>query len=143
MAWARATTGMPLGNEHMQVAIRNELKGVALTPEALIGEVSGEFYHRESDGKLKVRGLHGQGVLERVLWGLDNPQTQFVRVSMSGDDPDDVGTGFLYLDSEIQPDAGQKFWIVFWSFWVCMVGWGVVAMYGERPWRRNRRRIYR
>jgi hypothetical protein len=130
--WARAQTGMPLGNEQLLVAIRNQLKGVALTPERVIGRVQGEFYVREEDGKRTVRGTGESGVLRRVLWGLDDPQTKFVRISMSGDDPKDLGGGFLYLDSEIQPKPGQRLAIVIVTFLLCCAVWLVFAVIGER-----------
>jgi hypothetical protein len=132
VAWARAQSGMPLGNEQMVVAIRNELQGVALTPERVIGIVRGAFYVDEGDGELMVRGTGESGVLRRVLWGLDDPQTTFARISMSGDDPRDLGGGFLYLDSEIQPKPGQKLAIVVATFLLCCVVWLVFALIGER-----------
>ncbi|MBM4402535.1 MAG: hypothetical protein FJ044_04805 [Candidatus Cloacimonetes bacterium] len=139
VSWARAITGMPLGNEAMLVAMRNNLKGAPLTPARVIGVVSGEFYIREKDGKLKVRGLHSEGVLERILWGLDEPQTKFARVSMSGGDIDDIGTGFKYLAGEIEPSSGQKMAIVVVTFIICMGGWVTAAAVGERTWGRRRR----
>lgn len=140
VAWARATTGMPLGNEHMLVALQARFKEIPLTPEAVIGDVRGEFYTQEKeDGtkKVKVRGLHDGGALERVLWGLDDPQTKFQRVSMSARDKDDIGGGFLYLKSEIQPMGMQKFWIVFVTLLTCMLAWFILALVGERTWRRH------
>jgi hypothetical protein len=139
VAWARAQTGMPLGNEHLMVAIRNELPGAPLTPESVIGPVRGAFYTRESDGELTVRGTGESGALRRILWGLDDPQTRFVRVSMTANDPDDVGGGFLYLDSEIQPKAGQKLAIVMVTFLLTSMVWVVAAFAGEKRRRRRRR----
>ena len=80
VAWARALTGMPLGNETMLVAIKNNLKGVPLTPESVIGTTEGEFYTKEDqegNKKTRVRGRHGDGVLERILWGLSESATKF------------------------------------------------------------------
>jgi hypothetical protein len=134
-AWARATTGMPLGNERMCIAIRDELRDAPLTPEMLVGTVSGEFYIKKYDDgreKLKVRGNHGNGILERILWGLDNPQTKFVRISMSGDDADDVGSGFSYLKREIEPSPLQKKWIVIAAFIFSLFAWCAVALMGDR-----------
>jgi hypothetical protein len=136
VAWARGTTGMPLGNELMEVSIREDLDGTPLTPDAVIGRISGEFYIRESDGKTKVRGLHGTGVLETILWGRGDPNTKFVRVSMTANDADDVGTGFLYLDSEIQPTPDQKRNIEIGVFVISLFVWIGAAAFGERR-RRN------
>ena len=131
VSWARAQTGMPLGNEHLLVAIRDQLEGVALTPERVIGQVRGEFV-RERDGELAVRGTGESGALRRLIWGLDDAQTRFVRTSMSGADADDVGGGFLYLDSEIQPKPGQKAVIVVATFLLCCMVWVAFAVIGER-----------
>lgn len=143
VSWARATTGMPLGNESMLIALRNNLKGAALTPDKVLGIVQGEFFMREKDDgskKLAVRGIHERGIMERILWGLDEPQTKFKRVSMTANDTDDVGTGFLYLGGEIEPDDGQKFSIGLGAFIISLLGWLTVVFIGEPggPQSRNR-----
>lgn len=133
--WARAITGMPLGNEVMLLALSNNLKDVALTPKDVIGSVKGEFYWKEKeDGtkKLKVRGIQEDGMVQRVLWGLDDPQTKFVRISMSGSDSSDVGGGFSYLKKQIQPTASQRRWIVFFTILVSGIVWVVFAFVGTR-----------
>lgn len=132
VAWARAQTGMPVGNEHLLVAIRNQLMGIALTPDRVIGTVRGEVTVREGDGELTVRSSGESGVLRRVLWGLDDPQTSFGRISMSGGDPQDLGGGFLYLGGEIQPKPGQKLAIVIATFLLCCAVWLVFALIGKR-----------
>ena len=132
VAWARAQSGMPMGNEHLLVAIRDQLKGISLTPDRVIGRVQGEFYVREGDQELTVRATGESGALRRLLWGLDDPQTRFARISMSGDEPDDLGGGFLYLDSDIQPKSGQKRIIVAVTFVLCCLIWVVFALVGAR-----------
>ena len=135
ISWARAVTGMPLGNEAMLVAIQNGLKGIPLTPDAVVGDVNGEFYTKEYENgekKLKIRGIHGNGALEKILWGLDYPSTKFSRISMTGKDKDDLGGGFLYLDSEIQPSSWQKFWIVFVGFFLSLLVWLTFVFIGKR-----------
>ena len=141
VAWARALTGMPLGNETMLVAIQNKLRGIPLTPESVIGSTEGQFYTKEDEEgnkKLKVRGVHDNGALEQILWGLEEPGTKFARVSMTGKDGDDIGGGFLYLASEIEPTFWQKFWIVFVCFWCALPVWVAVALIGERYVHRRR-----
>lgn len=145
--WARAQTGMPLGNETMTVGIQTFFRGenkVPVTPEAVIGPVVGQYYEKikEETGekKIKVRGIGEQGALRRLLWGMDNPTTKFVRISMSGDDPDDVGGGFGYLSREIEPTTGQKWAIGTIAFTLCLIVWGVFAYIGESrgyDWRRS------
>jgi len=132
VAWARAQTGMPMGNEHLLVAIRSQLEGLPLTPERVIGTVRGEFYVPEGDNERGVRGTGESGALRRVLWGLDDAQTAYARVSMSGDEPDDLGGGFLYLNSDIQPKPGQKVAIVIGTFLACCAVWMAFVVIGER-----------
>lgn len=141
VSWARALTGMPLGNEQVLVAIQNELKGIPLTPEAIIGNVTGEFYTKEGENgekKLKVRGLHGTGALERILWGLDDQVTKFQRVSMTANDNGDIGGGFLYLDAEIEPSFWQKFAIVLVAFVLSLGVWFSFAVIDHRYFTKKR-----
>lgn len=135
VSWARATTGMPLGNERMEVAIKSELPGTPLGAADVIGNVEGEFYTKiKDDGtkKLDVRSLHAEGKLERIIWGLDDSATQFIRISMSGNDLDDVGGGFLYLDSEIEPTTQQKAIMLGAGFVLSLSAWIVGARLGIR-----------
>lgn len=139
--WARATTGMPLGNEFMLVALKENLKNATLNPEVLIGKVRGEFYEEEKDDgakKLKVGVVHSKtGIVARTLWGLDDLSTKFRRVSMTANDTDDVGGGFLYLKSEIQPTTTQKTWIAVVVFVLSLVVWIAFAAIGERTWKHS------
>jgi hypothetical protein len=114
---------MPLGNEPMLVAIRSQLKGLPLTPEALIGKVKGEF----QNGKPKVKSVRQEGALASILWGEKNPATKFMRVSMTANDKTDNGSGFLYLSSEIQPTTTQRLVIVFLSFFIGLIAWYICA----------------
>lgn len=132
VAWARAQTGMPLGNEHLLAAVRDRLRGVPLTPERLVGRVQGVFYADGEGDALHVRGTGESGALGSILWGLDDPQTRFVPVSMTGDDADGVGSGFLYLDAEIQPRPGQRWAIVIVTFILTCIVWVVFAVIGEK-----------
>jgi hypothetical protein len=109
VSWSRLFTGMPLGNEKLIVVMRDGLKGQPLTPESLIGPPVGQR---------DAKGVHyppqGQtSVLQRFLWGLDDPTTKFARVKMSGKDGK---SGFLYLRNEIQPTTGQLWAIIIVTF---------------------------
>ena len=133
--WARATTGMPLGNEFMIVALKEKLKNAEFSPQVIIGAIKGEFYEEErGDGtkRLKVRSHSHSGVIPRILWGLDDPSTKFARVSMTANDIDDVGGGFLYLESEIQPTTNQKIGIVVAAFFLSLMVWVAFSAIGER-----------
>lgn len=147
--WTRCETGMPVGNTDLiNVCMSpnpeiNPLAGVLLTPEATLGLVVPEPYVRE-DGKNKVRVLHpNPGGVESLIWGLKNPLTVFVRISMSGKDADDVGTGFTYLDELIRPNKDQQRNIVIVCTLLSMVVWVVFGYVGERvrSYRRSSRRF--
>jgi len=132
VAWARAQTGMPLGNEHLLVAVRDRLRGVPLSPESVVGRVRGVFPAGGESDDLKVRGTGESGVLRRILWGFDDAETGFVPVSMTGNEADGVGSGFRYLDAEIQPKPGQRWAIVIVSFILTGLVWVVFAVIGEK-----------
>lgn len=127
--WARATTGMPLGNEAMLVAIRN-IKGIPLVPESVIGEVKGKFDFKAKAG---VLGEHGNGSLEKIIWGLNGAQTKFKRIAMTG--KTGAGSGFLYLSSEIDITGWQKFWIAFVIFTLSLGIWVIAAFVADISWR--------
>lgn len=137
--WARATTGMPQGNEGMLLALQNELEGLRLDPEDIVGDVGGDFFYEEDEGEREkeVRATHGTGALETILWGLEDEATRFQRVSMTSNDEGDVGGGFLYLDSEIQPSGGQRGLIIFVGTLFAALAWVGVALYGARLSGRN------
>lgn len=104
VSWARAFTGMPLGNERLISAARDNLVGAKLAPEILIGEIRGEF-----DGQKRnaVKTVNGKGAIEKIAWGLGDKTTKFVRVKMAS---------FKYLEREIQLSARQKIFIGFLAF---------------------------
>ncbi len=133
VAWARSITGMPVGNEYLIEYLNHPStwSGVSLTPEAVLGEVHGQ-YHLSVENELEVRALHGSGVLEDALWGISNPLTGFQRVSMTSEESGDVGPGFTYWASQIQPTGGQKWTIGVVAFFVSLLAWVAVALLGER-----------
>jgi hypothetical protein len=103
VAWAKATTGMPLGNEAMLTQIGSDLKNKPLDAN-LIGRPTMNL----GDGKLAP----SSGALEKILWG----EHAFTRVSMSGSDTDDNGSGFKYLRDELQPSGWDIFGIALVNF---------------------------
>ncbi len=106
VSWSRAFTGMPLGNETLIVTLRDGLKGQPLTPEGLIGPGRSA---RDTTGVRHPPSDVSPTLLQRALWGAENPATKFTRVSMSGKDGKG---GFLYLKNEIRPTTGQM-WGIF------------------------------
>ncbi|MCE9540933.1 hypothetical protein K8R03_00015 [Candidatus Kaiserbacteria bacterium] len=138
IAWARAFTGMPLGNEQLLVALNNNLKGVLITPENVFGAVRGQFREGTSVNgkKLTVVSDRNGGVLAQLLWGQPDRATKFARVSMTANDPTDNGSGFLYLSSEIQPTTGQSVVIIIVIFFLGLAAWaGCAAFDGDEIFR--------
>jgi len=123
--WARAGTGMPVGNEAMLIDIRNNLQGVELTPESIFGTPRGEPYV-DTDGDTEFRIIHSDGALENIIWG----EHQFQRVCMKCDDADDRGVGYNYLKSEIQPTSGQKAIILLVTALLGLIAWGICIALG-------------
>lgn len=124
VSWARAITGMPLGNEYMLHEIQNKLPTISLTPETVIGTVTSEFYR---DGeKIKARSIKSDGALYTILWGINNPESKFKRISMSGNNENDNGSGFGYLANEVEPSDVQKFIITLVTLVIVITIWGVI-----------------
>jgi len=125
--WARASTGMPLGNEHLLLQVQYDLKGVALDPVSLLGNPTAKVVSAD-----KVQVTLSSSVLEKVLWG----QNQFKRVRMKGDDGE---SGFLYLLTEIEPTFGQKVGILCMMMFFAAIAWGICIVAGDNVFRRFRR----
>ena len=104
--WARAFSGMPLGNEKLLVVIRDEMRG-ALIPDEVMK-------------KLKTH-----------LWGESDKNTRFARVSMTGKKGSNGG-GFDYLGKEVPLTSNQNIAILAAAFFVSMFVWLVAAAYGDR-----------
>lgn len=100
VSWAKAMTGMPIGNEGLLVQIASDLKDKPLDKN-LLGRPSYDI------GAKSVR--HSEGVLENILWGVN----KFERVSMSANEEDDKGAGFMYLRDQLKPSGWAVFWISF------------------------------
>jgi hypothetical protein len=127
--WARAATGMPAGNEEMVLDIQNNLKGVALTPEAILGSP-----RVAKPGSSQI--VHTNGALENTLWG---PHA-FVRVRMDGHGKN--GVGYAYLLRELEPTGWQRFWILFVTGLLSIVVWGVCIAHGVPAYRNRSFRRY-
>lgn len=94
IAWARAYTGMPKGNEALLDRIRYALVGIPLTPQSLLGNPTAT----------KAQGYKAtltDSALEKLLMGPDG----FVRVCMTCKGKGEVG--FSYLITELRPTTGQ------------------------------------
>lgn len=126
VAWAKAFTGMPVGNTEMTAALETRLKKAELKPETIIGDIFGEL----ESGSVKT--IHGKGVIEDVIFGLSNPGTKFKRISMKAEDADDEGGGFTYLSSQIRPSAWQSVLVVLTAVIISCLGWVAAAYIGQR-----------
>lgn len=98
--WAKAETGMPIGNEALFTAIASKMKD-APVDENLLGRPS----YNISTGEI----VHSKGLLETVLWG----ESGFERVSMTANEEGDNGTGFEYLLAGMNPEGWALFFIGF------------------------------
>ncbi len=125
--WARAATGMPLGNEQLLLQIQYDLKGVALDPVSLLGNPTARVLSTD-----KVQVNLSSSVLEKVLWG----QHKFERVRMGGDDGKG---GFYYLLTEIEPTTGQMIGILAVMLLFAGIAWGICIYAGDDVFRRFRR----
>lgn len=106
--WAKASTGMPFGNETMIHGIENFLHGVPFTPEAVIGDPRISVSVAE-DGEHEAQyHLADQpGVLEEVVLR-DFP---FKRACMTCADSDDEGVGYDNLVAKIPPSPLHLFFM--------------------------------
>lgn len=118
-SWVRAFTGMPGGNEGMIVELEN-LKNFSLSdPGAFLGQPRGVI-----NAEKKVKEItHTEGTIEKIVWG----PNKFTRVCMVCADADDRGTGFSYLDGQIEPTGGQVATIVLITSFLYLFVWAGIA----------------
>lgn len=103
--WARAFTGMPVGNEALAQNVRSALVGAPLTPQGLLALPQGA-HTLTKDNAATVATATGVGAIPKALLG----QTGFTRACMKGCGDGDLG--YTYLIDEIDPTTGQKVTIV-------------------------------
>lgn len=95
VAWARATGGLPVGNEALFLDIQNNLKGVSFTPDGVIG-----------------LPLKKTGALYRQLYGPD----KFSRPH---------NASYEYLKPDTIVTGWERFWIVFVACILSGIMWAV------------------
>jgi hypothetical protein len=128
VAWGRAFTGMPVGNEDLAVALQSRfmaVKGVAWHPRAVIGAVSGVVQTKGTGFTSASR--RGPGILTDTLWGNPDRATRFARVSMAAQDSWDIGTGYRYLATEVVLSGLQKFLVMLAVVIVSTIAFSVIA----------------
>lgn len=122
--WAKATTGMPYGNEAMILAIENFLYGVPFTPQAVIGMprievIPGPDGEHEATFHLALE----PGELERIVLQ-DFP---FKRACMTCEDDGDEGIGFDKIVAKIPPPPSHLFVMGLVVFIISMAAWVFLA----------------
>lgn len=129
VAWARAFTGMPRGNEQMIVALESGLKGQALDPTVVLGTILPTSVVSKSPNSvsLHITKTNRAGIIPRIVWGDDDKSFRFERIGMTGKGRG-KGSGYLYLYGEIQPTDTQKKWIGFIVFLLSCVLWYIAAV---------------
>lgn len=131
VAWARAQTGMPVGNEGLSEAAPSALKGAAWDPQTLIGAPAAVV----ANGKVTAI-KHTNGAFERILWDKENG---FTRVCMTCKDSKG-GVGYSYLKSDIEPTFGQEVAIESVMTLLAAMVWGVFVAIDIDNLRGGRRR---
>lgn len=111
VAWSRATTGLPTGNEALLQDLQKNLTGVAFTPEFLLGDPKNE-----------------KGVVATQLWG----PNKFVRSCMEC--VQERTDGYAYLKPDIVITGAERFWIIFWGVFLSCALW-VFLLYADDSFR--------
>lgn len=142
IAWSKASTGMPMGNEHLLQQIEQELKGVSLDPQTLLGNPEGSIAVKtdKATGKPKqyVKVTNSSSELEKLIWG----PYKFDRVHMTDKDGD---VGYSYLLMELQPTTVQIVFILLVITLLACIAWGICIAVGPQTYQAiresfNRRR---
>jgi hypothetical protein len=61
--------------------------------------------------------------LEDVVFGKSDSSTKFKRISMKAKDKGDTGSGYNYLEDEIDPTDDFQMWIIIISIIICCIPW--------------------
>ena len=93
--WVRAYTGMPVGNEQLTADIQSKL-----VDQPIDGNFLGSPTLKPGAAEL----TRTDGKLESSIFGAH----KFDRVSMTGKDESDIGSGFEYLSEGWEPEDGQQ-----------------------------------
>lgn len=124
--WARASTGMPMGNEAMLLQLQRDLQGAQITPEELLGWSTATV-----SGGSVVTQLP-KSLLADILWGTNKYQR--VRMKEHGEG----SPGYEYLLKELQPTTGQYVGILVCIFLAGLIAWAICARIGLPRMRRFR-----
>jgi hypothetical protein len=123
--WAKAATGMPIGNNVMLQMLQSALANVSFSPAAVFGNTTATIVNVK--GTLTPRYTLGKGVVPNVVM----VQQPFKRACMKCESASDKakgegGQGFVYLQTEI-PLAGTTLVVTDILYVISMlILWGVV-----------------
>lgn len=122
IAWARAFTGMPVGNNAMLKDMESAVVGKPLDSALLFGHPTVDL-----SGK-KPKTTHTHGIVEDIVFGPNH----FQRVCMGCEGKGDKGVGYLYLKNELQPGKGARFWTCFIAIFLSTLLWVAALLIGTR-----------
>jgi hypothetical protein len=143
--WARAQTGMPIGNGAMLTALQLRLEDVPFDPDTVIGTTDAHVSPITAS-RLSVDYTFANGIIEQTIT-TDFP---FERACMNCTSAADkkrgqTGHGFVYLESEIPLSTGGAVLTTFIDLLILAVLWIVVLIVAralsesatsyERPYR--------
>lgn len=117
--WARAKTGMPIGNGEMLTAISFQLQGKPFDPDVVLGKITGQVHGST------VTYTHGKGLLDSIVF----TQYPFLRACMNCKDKGDHGTSYVYLKSDIPVSGGAKVAMFFIVLAISLALWAVALFF--------------
>ena len=133
--WARAETGMPIGNGEMMQAIALRLHDKPFTPDSVLGKTTARVVHGRKGPDLKY--TYKGGLLPKILIS-DFP---FKRSCMKCEDADEKDQqGFIDLQDLIEVSTGQ---ILLWGYllatlWAALWAAILIGAYGFFAYKRPR-----
>jgi len=139
IAWAKADTGMPRGNNVMLEQMQNHLQDKAVDPDVIFGKpktVVVPATKQDEDDKVTVTLSSPPGVLEEVM--LD--KYEFKHICMECEDEDEADSvGYKGLIKRIEPSPWQKFFMILTVAGLSVALWWIVSAstFLER-WRERR-----
>lgn len=119
--WARAETGMPLGNEEMETSLKLRLDGTPFTVENVFGDT---IATPAANGKLKYTWSENAIVPKTIF--KDFP---FKRACMQTCDGDGDGDGFVYLGDQVESNLSFPAYLLMWFICTLIAAglWAVCA----------------
>lgn len=127
IAWARAQTGMPVGNGEMRSAISLRLPNAMFNPDSILGKITADVQPQAS-GKFVVHYTHSSALLDSIMFS----QYPFARACMACTSKGDSGTGFVYLSDTIPVPMSSQIWMFIIVLLVSLIGWTTAVLINPR-----------